>query len=694
MRRLNNQPTENIVLALQERKAKNLQFFKEQFPPIYHLLSTMQFKRCKLNILTKDDELDLFVDGIAQYDGKANRQGLKEAKEFVSSYPVGKRINSVPSYDQTSFNSPRFFMQKAHNVVQFSAFENSFAKGYALPDFYPLVCFMGIGLAIHIEALVALKKIKHVVIAENNIEKLLASTHCVDWEKICEQFDPSKGQSISFVLTDEKEFPLYNALWNKLLSLSPMFPVHTLFYNHTADENYQKIVEKINGNLMQVPDSWGNYDDEINQVNNCLHNFELGIIGMPFYSEIPCEDIIVVGAGPSLNDNINFLAELQEKVTIISCGTALRALYTHGIKPDIHVEIESNADTKTVIEYINDNEWLRSIKLVAFAQVNPWVFQLFDKKVYFFKNQSCSAAIFDGLAPKLEYATPTAVNAGITIASYYRPKRIFLVGVDFGFKDDSKPHADGTMYELESIEQVFKNDDDYSKKDKWYTASVDGGNVRTNINMYRGKHCAEMLISDARQQVGIEFYNCSTGAKIEGTQWIGSSDEFRRKISNKIDEPRIRVENIIFDKVDFNVTNLYSERAQNKPWAFALNECSTNLKTIAKMLLAELPCTAETVDDISLLCTKINYLLNYFNSLQSYGSLQLLQGSMRHFLYALYTFSHLVEASIDIESYYCVWRENVYKFLEGIDQHFAAITQKKFDIREDDWLSKLLSDPE
>ena len=72
--------------------------------------------------------------------------------------------------------------------------------------------------------------------------------------------------------------------------------------------------------------------------------------------------VFIVGNGPSLDYLIEVLREEKERVVIVSCGTALQALYQNGITPDYHAEIETNRSTFDWLTRINDKSYLKKIK--------------------------------------------------------------------------------------------------------------------------------------------------------------------------------------------------------------------------------------------------------------------------------------------------------------------------------------------
>src|SRR5690606_10036454 len=69
--------------------------------------------------------------------------------------------------------------------------------------------------------------------------------------------------------------------------------------------------------------------------------------------------VFIVGNGPSLDQCFDYLHQYKDQVVIISCGTALKALHKHGIKPDFHAELEQNRATYEWVSQVDDPEYLK-----------------------------------------------------------------------------------------------------------------------------------------------------------------------------------------------------------------------------------------------------------------------------------------------------------------------------------------------
>ncbi len=683
----NNQIRQQQILReLATLRDKNLAFFAEEYPSLYQVLAPMALTNLRLNVLPDSDEMELYENERPIYDGKAKQVAKAEVDEFCRIFKEGELINSVPTYDASCFNINRFFFEKAHKVVQFDEFERAYYKGYRLGSFYPLVIFTGIGLGYHIDEFIRHNQVNHVIVADYNIEKLLASLFCVDWEAMSDGFVASEGKSFNFVLTMGKGPSFHRALWNKMLELIPVFPAATLFFNHMGDEFNREVIDTINGDIVQVPSGWGNYDDEVNQINNAIHNLYQGIGGLPLFTEAIRGNVVVVGSGPSLNNNIKHIKTIREHVTLISCGTALRVLYTHGIKPDIHVEIESDAVTEKAVSYIGDLEWVKSIAMVGLLQVNPLVYKLFDDKRFVLKYPSSSGTLFKDVAPRMEYSTPTVVNGGFAVAAYYHPKAIFLFGTDFGFKAGENHHADGTLYDLTEIDDELKEGVNYDNKGRWFTTGVDGSEVRTEPTMYSAKRRVEMLIGDSDYN-DIKFYNCSHGAVIDGAEWLQSPEQYIDLIINDEAASSINLKDILFDPDK-------AIQVADSDVRIALDSCAKYLAQLAEELLDEVLPTVNTLEEVNRFVSRIYYHMIHAERYIPQSSKLLIEGSIKHFIYALYCYCHLSEPSAKYDAYYITWKQSFVSFLEEIEQHFRSIVFKEFDIDNDPWLLKAIFDAE
>lgn len=91
---------------------------------------------------------------------------------------------------------------------------------------------------------------------------------------------------------------------------------------------------------------------------------------------------VIVGAGPSLDDNLPALAALQDHAVIVAADTTLRPLLAGGVRPHIMVAVDPsplNAQHLTGVEALDD------IWLAAEGSLHPSAFGGFAGRIFTFK---------------------------------------------------------------------------------------------------------------------------------------------------------------------------------------------------------------------------------------------------------------------------------------------------------------------
>ncbi|MCG8614169.1 MAG: DUF115 domain-containing protein, partial [Pseudomonadales bacterium] len=417
-----------------ELRAKNLNFFRSYYPGIYEFFSTYQLKGSKLDILPETNEVDLIVDGGSLYSKRAKQYAKREMAAFLNAYDYGTKVKSVRPLAKDTYTNQRLFARSISGLYEqyYEKFQGSVPfGGYQLPDFFPLVVFMGCGLGLHIQYLASIRDIRHCLILETDMDRFAGSFYCVDWEQTLMPFLSDPARSCKFILLPDlqDEQLIYGAVWNELIRMCPIFPLTTLFYNHLSNPVFDRVSDRINRDIYVHLFSFGNFDDEINQLNNTLHNFRRGVslIGKPDQNHLDLP-VCIVGSGPSLESRQAELKSIQNKVLIISCGTALGALLKLGIVPDIQVELESDYVTYTLHAQLEHVEKLKDVRLLGAAQLNPLLFELFGTAKVFFKSDGALAYWFEKQEQAIPNATPTCTNAALAICLHFGFKNILLFG--------------------------------------------------------------------------------------------------------------------------------------------------------------------------------------------------------------------------------------------------------------------------
>ena len=209
---------------------------------------------------------------------------------------------------------------------------------------------------------------------------------------------------------------------------------------------------------------------------------------------------IVVGGGPSIDYNVEYIKESRGKKTIVAATTIYKRLIREGIEPDYivaldpldriwkHVDGEERADIPIIIADSATSE---------FTQKYPGTKYIVPTGDNLISKEFCNYA---GIETWVVEGTVTCLC--IKVALYLGAEKIELVGVDLSYPDN-QTHASGTL--------DYKEIDVSGKKK---IRAVDGGFVYSDETFMEYIDSIEGIISN---NPNVSFYNLSKkGAYIAG----------------------------------------------------------------------------------------------------------------------------------------------------------------------------------
>ena len=672
---------QNTVQPFLARREKNLAYFKEHFKDIYALFNDYKLKHSQVNILTENDELNLIVDGKHLYEEGAKAYAEKEVQSFRNAFREEKKVCSFIPPFAGDYEFPRTGQIAVNELLEKSPVRRNNFQYYELETFYPLIVFLGCGLGYHIEIMTQRHDVQNLIIVEPDLDKFAASLYAVDWAEICSKYVAREGRTLHFILgAEENEYLLWAVTWNRLIELSPQFPVMTLFYNHQGRDLYDRVSNRVNDDLLVFLLSWGHYDDEIRQLNNALHNYHMGVKELPKEMPTPSETpVFVIGAGPSLDDRIEYIKQVRDEVIIISCGTSLKTLAAYDVKPDIHVELESDLLAYIAVSQAASEDYYRDIKLVGPSHISPLIFKLFGDGRMYYKNESATALLFGKKSGHIiKNGTPTCTNLGVALALSMGFKRLFLFGLDFGFRDVKHHHAKGSIY----YEKLLKLD--HEEKDLVEIETVDGDKAWSTPNYFTSKRKVENLLQQHCNDESLNVFNCSDVAKIDGAEWL-KGDEF------------IDVVKACENRKAEDLEYMFNEKAITcdlKELDEKLKYVEANLEALGRDLAKLFNTSIESRRDLSITCSKINWYLEEILKPRTPDFYFLVRGTMRHFLCAGFAHSFSISDEDERTQYYQDWKDAFLGFYQRVPDHFRSVVFKEFDVDQDPWMKQSIYESE
>jgi hypothetical protein len=240
--------------------------------------------------------------------------------------------------------------------------------------------------------------------------------------------------------------------------------------------------------------------------------------------EFPDIPFVLVGAGPSLDESIDFLKSVQDKAIIITSNSPYRKLINSGIRP--HMVVTADPMPPTLAGFQNIN--LDDIPLVCPFSAYPEIVRRFSGRIFSWCTYNPIVDLLKshmGLEPGTNIMEQGTVSGCVLdLSRLFGCRKVLFVGQDMSVRDDG-------LY--------YTEDSSYADTGAHYSSSTLGqrlaGNTQDKVlveqRLFVYLKTFEQFI--AKKQPSVEYRNLArTGVKINGApyfdydqalDWIGSS---------------------------------------------------------------------------------------------------------------------------------------------------------------------------
>ena len=671
--------------ALQQRFDRNMAFFKESMPAFHKRLLQIELKNVTLSVNGTTEKIDVFNKSQSLYLGDAERQVEAELSEFLNKFQSGAPITTIIPIAPNNYSGPRYFHKHLNTTINRMNHEAIHPRDHLLPDTMPMVFFSGVGCGLQIQRFVERKECQILVVQESNPELFLVSLYLTDWYDFIPQFRKANRKNFNIILTDsDNDEDIFKANWNELIRYTPLFPSLTVFYNHRRQASHDRAISRMQAEFKVFMTAWGFYDDEVNQFNNARHNLHnlVPILHRRLSPALSIANIqmnaVVVGAGPSLNERIDWIIEHRDKIVLFSAGTALSVLKHHGIVPDVHVEIESDYATVLHLEHTLSDDYQVPL-LVGAIQLNPRVFQMVKHRLMFFKDSTALFELFGkSNSAQLQGMTPTCTNAATGLAIQLGFQNVFLFGTDFGYKDPKSSHATGSVYFDQSAPSYLRQVGQ-TRAGKMTVPSIDGEPLTTEPIYNSARDRIEKLLELHQKRCSV--YNCATGADIKYTHVIRSAEEFESCLGERPVHPGF-AQRLLYE------STLVPDAELTRGSELLLDF----LRDVSEFSIARLndmePSRAGLVHTVlQLAFWREDYYRKTRSSLYFFT-----RGTLWHYINAGVSAAFSTTDEAEIQKHIELWRDGFIDFLVNMPKHFDWVRQRKDSIEEDTWLDKRITE--
>ena len=501
------------LLALRE---KNIAFFKRRMPnlPLGDLIEQTGSGRYEIRVnQVFVDVYDRQARGFIHPEGKLHEyarelgawhhSGWIDKMELLHASLTGmehfKRTDEFHAALQEEF--PNLQERMSTGIVQLPR----------LPDgrrYSGATVFLGIQTGLHIAHYLATTELRDAVFIEPDIERLTLSCFFLDYEKIEQRF----GRLVLHVGEILPESPLDILIQTSSITARAWMRILPAY----PSPDFDALINRVNLRWRALSEIFVPYDREIRNLEYAARNLKAHrpvATRRPVLSEN--SRIVVVGSGPSLEQDLAWLKHNREKLIIIAVHSAVRVLKAADIRPDFQCTL----DTELTDELLDTLGLDPDVPLMAYYKASPAMLERFKTVLLFPEAGKANAVRFR--QPVL-FTHPTSGNSTMAMAWFMLPSTLYLVGMDLGFRDASKSHAAGTWYD--DNEGAGHDGDAWRNRVPVQSNFPESeGNILTHAYLNMARRTIEAAAANLRID-GKAVFNLSDGAQIESAEPAHSSD--------------------------------------------------------------------------------------------------------------------------------------------------------------------------
>ncbi len=376
---------------------------------------------------------------------------------------------------------------------------------------YHVISF-GLGLGYHLPNLIEMTQCESLAIVETNLDFLYHSMAVMDWAPLLER---NKGWP--FVSMATEAHAISESIRGHCRVSNPTSVdgglVVTAYHNDAMEQAKRELMRDAAMIMMGL----GFLVDEAEMARASYLNLCQGDDYRLFRQRYDRINVpaFIIGSGPSIDQDLDVIKELQDQAVIFACGTSSRILLANGIKPDFMLLLENGEVPYGAMEKVAQHYDVGDAVMIASNTVSQKIKSLCKETVFFIRPSLCPYPVF---VPGPEYTLnnpgPTVVNTGLGAALGLGFRELYLFGVDLGSRDKDRHHSNHSAY--------VKKEGDKDEEVLPFDATFDhpavgnfGGVIFTETIMEWTRDTLAKAAADNTSKAVI--YNCSDGARIDHT---------------------------------------------------------------------------------------------------------------------------------------------------------------------------------
>jgi hypothetical protein len=495
-----------------KRYKKNLRYIKKNHPKLYEeLMREHQDEEFDIEVKFTTEKPQIFLNGkLAMRDFDVR---IDSAYTEISDQLKKRFMELSVTLESEYWDNSLYFQSMRELQKIYSEYKSD---TWVENRYLPFLIVYGVGFGYHLERILEDFNVYNLILVERDINLIRTSLYTLDWEKVL------SNRNVDIVIGNETD-KLLDEIVKKISSLNRFYIDYIMDFVLYPHAMFYEVIDRRKKEKSIRFESWGFFDDEYLSLLHTLKNIRKK---PAFYigksQDLKDSTAFVIGSGPSLDEHLEFIKEVSDRVTILSAGTALRPLLKAGIWPDFQFIFERTKPPYTALVETLDEEKLKNLKIVAVNLAYPAIFDSSENRFMVLRGTDTGTFLFPSEYNLFLNTAPTVTNMALSFALEAGFEKVYLFGVDLGAQKD-RHHSKESIY--------YKSDKFAASQEFPFAAEGNfGGEVYTNHLFLSAKRSFEVLL---RHYPNRMVYNCSYGVKIEGA-YPAKIDLVEIESSNKI----------------------------------------------------------------------------------------------------------------------------------------------------------------
>lgn len=407
-----------------------------------------------------------------------------------------------------------------------------------------------------------------ITLVESRPEAFAFAAYLIDYSQF---FDLAKERKvfIKIVLRDSPEFAFNEYLAHSIYAIPAAFYRTIVFTSPDLDQTLLAFTDKIFSRESlhsRLLSKLGDSGDEINQLQQyCQNLFTRKTIKTLDFNSKPdklLKDIhdlsILVGSGPSLDESLSTIQNLESSHIIFCAGSSIRTLLKANINPDFLVLLERGAALYDDLLSLNQEGYdFSGITLIASLSVDSRIPFMF-KDVIFFNREPNSPTELIGLDPccSLPCAGPESLNAAVEIIALIGFKTVYGFGVDFG----------------SATRQYTRSKEAMGNYQRQFDKPVMGSNKKTFFTSSALEYSREIFDLTLREYPGTKFVRNAVGLPLNHALMEPFQYNLPDKRSDFVDLIPVKTLSVDVERLEMTIERLNRSRVDLISFAMKFRE--------------------------------------------------------------------------------------------------------------------------